>query len=195
MNNNMETGQEWLRKNKQLVNIKIDNNLADCEFIGDLLDEYHQAKLKESAPQQPSELTDEMIHSYWKRKNCFGHYFEGLVDGSKFARDLMQQYKASQQEQGYTREQFNGMKEAMQEFVDRCDKGEVRSKKTYSKFKEILKSIPPSQQATKPSVDNGAVSKQQAGVIKSVCDCLEPIPFGRKGMVDYCIRCEGDIKD
>ena len=31
------------------------------------------------------------------------------------------------------------MKEAMQEFVNRCEKGEVRSKYTYSKFKELLK--------------------------------------------------------
>lgn len=27
---------------------------------------------------------------------------------------------------------------AMQEFIDRCDRGEVRSKRTYSKFKNIL---------------------------------------------------------
>ena len=30
------------------------------------------------------------------------------------------------------------MQEAMEEFVDRVDKGEVRSKYTYTKFKEIL---------------------------------------------------------
>jgi len=30
------------------------------------------------------------------------------------------------------------LESAMQEFVDRCDKGEVRSKYTYNKFKEIL---------------------------------------------------------
>lgn len=30
------------------------------------------------------------------------------------------------------------LKEAMQEFVDRCDKGEIRSKYTYTKFKELL---------------------------------------------------------
>ena len=29
-------------------------------------------------------------------------------------------------------------REAMQEFVDRCDRGEVRSKYTYSKFKTLL---------------------------------------------------------
>ena len=31
------------------------------------------------------------------------------------------------------------MLEAMQEFVDRCDKREVRSVRTYAKFKEIIK--------------------------------------------------------
>jgi len=31
------------------------------------------------------------------------------------------------------------MYEAMKEFCDRCDKGEVRSKRTYAKFMEILK--------------------------------------------------------
>lgn len=36
-------------------------------------------------------------------------------------------------------EEIEGLKEAMQEFVNRCEKGEVRSKYTYSKFKELLK--------------------------------------------------------
>ena len=36
-------------------------------------------------------------------------------------------------------EEIERMKEAMQEFVNRCEKGEVRSKYTYSKFKELLK--------------------------------------------------------
>lgn len=31
------------------------------------------------------------------------------------------------------------MLEAMQEFVDRVDKGEVRSNRTYNKFKQIIK--------------------------------------------------------
>ena len=30
------------------------------------------------------------------------------------------------------------LKQAMQEFVDRCEKGEIRSSYTYSKFKELL---------------------------------------------------------
>lgn len=33
---------------------------------------------------------------------------------------------------------LRAMRDAMQEFVDRVDKGEVRSKRTYAKFKEIL---------------------------------------------------------
>ena len=33
---------------------------------------------------------------------------------------------------------FVEMREAMQEFVDRCERGEVLSKYTYAKFKEIL---------------------------------------------------------
>lgn len=32
----------------------------------------------------------------------------------------------------------NEMYEAMQEFVDRVDKGEIRSNRTYNKFKSIL---------------------------------------------------------
>lgn len=30
------------------------------------------------------------------------------------------------------------LRAALQEFVDRCDKGEVRSKRTYAQFKELL---------------------------------------------------------
>lgn len=33
------------------------------------------------------------------------------------------------------------MREAMQWFVDRVDAGEVRSRRTYAKFKEILSSL------------------------------------------------------
>jgi len=33
---------------------------------------------------------------------------------------------------------FFEMRDAMQEFVDRCDRGEVLSKYTYAKFKDIL---------------------------------------------------------
>lgn len=35
-------------------------------------------------------------------------------------------------------QKMRSMRDAMQEFVDRVDKGEVRSKRTYAKFKEIL---------------------------------------------------------
>lgn len=31
------------------------------------------------------------------------------------------------------------LRDAMQEFVDRCERGEVRSKYTYDKFKRLLK--------------------------------------------------------
>ena len=34
------------------------------------------------------------------------------------------------------------MREAMQEFVDRCDAGQVMSKYTYAKFKQILAIVP-----------------------------------------------------
>ncbi len=34
---------------------------------------------------------------------------------------------------------------AMQEFVDRCDTGSVRSKYTYAKFKGLLASVQPGQ--------------------------------------------------
>jgi len=35
-------------------------------------------------------------------------------------------------------DQFDAMKSAMQTFVDRCEKGEVRSSTTYQQFKTIL---------------------------------------------------------
>ena len=35
-------------------------------------------------------------------------------------------------------EENQKLREAMQWFVDRCDNGEVRSKRTYERFKEIL---------------------------------------------------------
>jgi hypothetical protein len=35
-------------------------------------------------------------------------------------------------------QQMDSMRAAMQKFVDRVDKGEVRSKRTYAEFKEIL---------------------------------------------------------
>ena len=44
-----------------------------------------------------------------------------------------QQQKIEQLEKENTK-----LKEAMQWFIDRCDKGEVRSKKTYARFKELL---------------------------------------------------------
>jgi len=31
--------------------------------------------------------------------------------------------------------------DAMREFVDRCDKGEIRSKYTYAKFKKVLAGV------------------------------------------------------
>lgn len=35
-------------------------------------------------------------------------------------------------------ERIQELENAMQTFVDRCDKGEVKSKKTYSQFKKLL---------------------------------------------------------
>lgn len=37
--------------------------------------------------------------------------------------------------------EHKAMREAMQWFVDRVDAGEVRSRRTYAKFKEILASL------------------------------------------------------
>ena len=33
---------------------------------------------------------------------------------------------------------YDSMKAAMQEFINRCDRGEIRSVYTYNRFKEIL---------------------------------------------------------
>jgi hypothetical protein len=38
-------------------------------------------------PTDETKWTDEAIQHYWKRKNCFGHYLEGLVTGSIWMRD------------------------------------------------------------------------------------------------------------
>jgi len=38
------------------------------------------------------------------------------------------------------RNRIEELEKAMQWFVDRCDKGEVRSKRTYARFKELLNS-------------------------------------------------------
>ena len=52
-------------------------------------------------------------------------------------------------------------REALQEFVDRCDKGEVRSRYTYGKFKELLALNPPS--TSEPRCDDCGYGKQFAG--------------------------------
>ena len=36
---------------------------------------------------------------------------------------------------------FQSFTNAMQEFVDRCERGEVRSKYTYAKFKDLLETV------------------------------------------------------
>lgn len=41
------------------------------------------------------------------------------------------------------------LREAMQEFVDRCDRGEVRSKYTYAKFKALLDTKAPNGEEAK----------------------------------------------
>ena len=49
--------------------------------------------------------------------------------------------KLAYAEKALAREQEKNqqLREAMQEFVDRCDRGEVRSRYTYNKFKDLLK--------------------------------------------------------
>src|SRR5690606_36583623 len=42
------------------------------------------------------------------------------------------------------------MLKALQDFVDRVDRGEVRSKRTYAKFKELIKSIGGMNSVTTP---------------------------------------------
>lgn len=54
------------------------------------------------------------------------------------ALEAMQSY--SDQQNAALRERVKELEALMQEFVDRVDRGEVRSKKTYAKFKEVLKS-------------------------------------------------------
>ena len=42
---------------------------------------------------------------------------------------------------GAENEKYKPLVDAMQEFVDRCERGEIRSKYTYTKFKELLKGV------------------------------------------------------
>ena len=39
------------------------------------------------------------------------------------------------------REKYKPLIDVMHEFVDRCERGEIRSKYTYAKFKEALKGV------------------------------------------------------
>jgi hypothetical protein len=43
------------------------------------------------------QYSDESIYTYWKRKNCFGAYLEGLCDGSKWMRGELFDKLAAQQ--------------------------------------------------------------------------------------------------
>ena len=47
-------------------------------------------------------------------------------------------YKDDPDEDNYPSEKCEALREAAQEFCDRCERGEVRSRYTYSKFKRIL---------------------------------------------------------
>lgn len=72
------------------------------------------------------------------RKFCGENILNGgFYAGPKFALQAIESHTQAHTEG--LRERVKELEELMQEFVDRVDRGEVRSKKTYAKFKEALK--------------------------------------------------------
>jgi hypothetical protein len=67
-------------------------------------------------------ITDDELHTIWDML-CSSTTMEEIMDRIE-SRPAMQP-----------------LIDAMQEFVERCDRGEVRSIYTYAKFKDLLKTI------------------------------------------------------
>ena len=61
-------------------------------------------------------------------------YDDALIVGSEIRAALQEQANEIER----LEKEVERLREAMQEFVDRCDKGEARSIRTYGKFKELL---------------------------------------------------------
>ena len=57
------------------------------------------------------------------------------------------------------------LEEAMQEFVDRVDKGEVRSRYTYAKFKDLLSKREKPKSRYKWSARFGAIASQLNAIV------------------------------
>lgn len=76
-------------------------------------------RIDSSAPQIDAMLR---VLEHTKANGNPAHYMAGISVGEALA----------------IASKLRAMRDAMQEFCDRVDKGEVRSKRTYAKFKELL---------------------------------------------------------
>jgi hypothetical protein len=90
-----------------------------------------------------AEINSEKHHYAFGQQSEF--YQLGFIEG----------YKAATKK-------YSGALDAMQEFVDRVDKGEVKSRKTYSKFKIILESL------KQPKTPKWFVAETELKIIKHI---------------------------
>jgi hypothetical protein len=88
--------------------------------------ETHKMKIGRDYRLEFLKLSKEDIYDFLE--NIYGDYIHGW----------RQNLGESQNTEKRLTSKINELKEAMQEFVDRVDKGEVRSKYTYAKFKQLL---------------------------------------------------------
>ena len=87
-------------------------------------------------------MTREKAKELFKKASDFAvHYFDhtdvvSLCQVDLILNEILDEHEAQLKAKD---EENERLKEAMQEFVSRVEKGEVRSSYTYSKFKELLK--------------------------------------------------------
>lgn len=174
---------ELMRRVLDMNNTYTNGNAQWGEYYTELLETWiDEAKTiyptQQSQQGKVSEISDEMIetkalqiaHKYFESQAIVSDFEDAALDMGKWARDCMQQHKASQQEQGYTRglveyERWRGSLNALA----------IHDLTEHELVNRYIDSIPPSQQTTKPDV------------IKSVCD-HDYKDFGH-GQVYVCEKC------
>lgn len=95
-------------------------------------------KIKELSLQE----VEEAISGYNVEKMAEKEFGEDKFLYREEKRGFIKGFKAHQK---LVKDKYTEAIEAMKEFVDRVDKGEVRSKKTYAKFNSILQSLQPTE--------------------------------------------------
>lgn len=65
--------------------------------------------------------------------------FDDAEDQEDFYLDKEYAYTCAAHTINQQRRMIDAMQEAMQTFIDRVDKGEVRSRRTYAQFKRVLR--------------------------------------------------------